>query len=172
MTRLQSSLLRAAVLLCVLGLTSCASRNPDELAHTLPATDAARITFEKQRVPDNCTVFAHLLITVPPTLAADQTRQSIEQFAAGHGADFVLLGLSRQSTLSPETEMFRAYGPQTPYPFATRWAGWKFGFSDWNKGGPLVDFGVNHLNGREATFTTPVDIQAVLLSCPAGPANN
>lgn len=167
MTRLQLPLLRVAVLLCFLGLTSCASRNPGELAHTLPATEHARITFEKQRIPDDCTVFAHLLITVPPALAADQTRQSIEQFGADHGADLVLLGLSRQSALSPETVTFRAYGPQTPYSFATGWAGWKFGFSDWNKGGPLIDFGVNHLSGGEATFTTPVDIQAVLLSCPS-----
>jgi len=167
MIRLRLPLLRFAVLLCFLGLTSCASRNPNVPTHVLPATDSARITFEQQQVPDDCTVFAHLLITVPPALAADQMRQSIRQLGADHGADLVLLGLSRQSTLSPETVTFRAYGPQTPYSFAERWAGWKFGFTDWNKGGPLVDFGLNHLSGDEAAFTTPVDIQAVLLSCPA-----
>ncbi len=167
MTRLQLPLLGAAVLLCFLGLTSCASRTPSAPVHALPATDNARITLEGRQIPDDCTVFTHLLVTVSPAVAADQTRQSIQQFGADHGADLILLGLARQSGLSPDTLTFRTYGPQTPYPFATGWAGWKFGFSDWNKGGPLVDFGLNHLSGGEAVFTTPVDIQAVLLSCPS-----
>lgn len=172
MTRLPTLLLHTAVLLCFFAMASCATDDAGTLDHTMPATDSAEITFVKQRVPDTCSVFAHLLITIPPALSADETRRSIERFGAEHGADLILLGLSRQSALSPETVTFRAYGPQTPYPFTTDWAGWKFGFSDWNKGGPLIDFGIAHLSGQEASFTIPVDIQAVLLSCPPAPGNS
>jgi hypothetical protein len=167
MTRLQLSLIFTAVFVYLLGLTSCTSRDAGTLPSVLPATERARITFEEQRVPDDCTVFAQMLITIPPTLAADQSAQTIERFAADSGADLVLLGLARQSVTTPETVTFRSYGPQSPYPFATKWTGWKFGFSDWNKGGPLVDFGINHLSADNALFTIPIDVQAVLLSCPS-----
>ncbi|MBE0584495.1 MAG: hypothetical protein IH612_12155 [Desulfofustis sp.] len=167
MTRLHVPLIRAAVFVCLLGLAACSSRDPGTLPSVLPATDRAEISFEEQRVPSDCSVFAQMLITIPPAVAAEQTRQAVEQFAADSGADLVLLGLARQSAISPETVTFRSYGPRTPYPFATKWTGWKFGFADWNKGGPLVDFGINHLSGDSALFTIPIDVQAVLLSCPS-----
>ncbi|BDD89473.1 hypothetical protein DPPLL_38380 [Desulfofustis limnaeus] len=118
-------------------------------------------------VTNDCEVFAHLIISVPATYTADQIRQSIEQFGADHGADLVLLGLARQAADAPETLDVVFYGPRAPYSFRQAWPGWKFGFTDWNKGGPLLDYGVNHLSGSQAPFTVPISIQAVLLSCPS-----
>lgn len=159
-------LLVLAVVLC-LGLSSCSSLESRRLPHVLPAIDRARITFLEKNLPEDCEVFAHLIISIPAALPADQIRQSIEQFAAGSGGDLVLFGLTRQSTTSPAAVSFRFYGPTTPYSFKQKWVGWKFGFSDWNKGGPLVDLGSNHLIGPDAPFTSPIDTQAVLLSCPS-----
>jgi hypothetical protein len=127
----------------------------------------SQLSFVETEVAADCEVFAHLIISVPATYTADHIRQSIERFGADHGADLILLGLARQAADTPETPGFALYGPQTPYSFRQAWPGWKFGFNDWHKGGPLLDFGITHLSGSQAPFTVPISIQAALLSCPS-----
>lgn len=153
--------------LCI-GLSSC-STGPTPLAppHSRPAVNTPQLSFVETEVAADCEVFAHLIISVPATYTADQIRQSIDQFGAGHGAELILLGLARQAAKALDSPDFASYGPQTPYSFRQAWPGWKFGFTEWNKGGPLLDFGVNHLSGNQAPFTVPISIQAALLSCPS-----
>ncbi len=132
----------------------------------MPATSSVQITLEKKRIPDTCDVFAQLIFTVPANITASALKKSIEQYAMSNGADFVLIGMTRESSDAPESVIFQTYGPKTPYSFKKSWLGWKFGFSDWNHGGALVDYGYDRLEGSEAVFDVPVEGQAVLLSCP------
>ncbi len=158
------------VLLLPLLLPSCSSRHPAELPHAMKASDHVEVTFIERNVPDHCDVFAHLIVTIPANLSAETIRDDIEQLATTHGADYLLLGLARQSRVTTDHLVAQPYGPHVPYSFKNSWTGWKFGFSDWNKGGPLVDFGINHLTGGTAPFTVPIDVQAVFLACPASVA--
>jgi len=151
-----------------LTLVSCSTQQQEEsLTTVMPATSSVEITLDKKRIPDTCDVFAQLIITVPAGISATDLKQSIEQYAMRNGADFVLIGMIRESSEAPEMVMFRSYGPRTPYSFKNRWLGWKFGFSDWNSGGSLVDFGHNRLEGNMPAFDVAVDGQALLLSCVA-----
>lgn len=167
MGRFHSFIILAAISLFCLCLTSCSSREPVELLHMMPPTPQASITFDERQVADDCTLFAQIMVSVPGTLSGTGIKHDIEQFGAQNGADLVLLGLARINNESPETIEFRAYGPKTPYLFKSRWSGWKFGFSDWNKGGELVDFGSNYLETRDVTVYSSIIIQAAMLSCPS-----
>lgn len=152
----------------LLTLASCSAQQQEEsLTIVMPATTSVEITLDKKRIPDTCDVFAQLIITVPAGISATDLKQSIEQYGMRNGADFVLIGMTRESNEDPESVIFKSYGPKTPYSFKKRWLGWKFGFSDWNSGGSLVDFGHNRLEGNKPAFDGAVDGQALLLSCTA-----
>ena len=158
-----------AVLLC-LSMLSCAttpSNSPPPV--TFPQTSRVDILFDETRVPDQCRVFSHLLVTIPPGIREKELKNRIEQFAMKNGADYVLVGMTRESSEDIEEINFRSYGPQSPYSFKTRWQGWKFGFRDWNSRGPLVDYGHNRMSGDTPAFDSEVTAQMVLLSCQLGP---
>ena len=98
-----------------------------------------------------------------------EIKSKVEQFGMKNGADYILIGMVRESSEGVDDIFFRSYGPQSPYSFKTRWQGWRFGFRDWNGGGPLVDYGHNRLAGDKPAFDTEVTAQMVLLSCQLGP---
>jgi len=161
---------RSAVLAASIWLTlvSCSAQQQEEsLATVMPATSSVEIILDEKAIPDSCDVFAQLIISVPASISAEELKQRIEQYGMRNGADYILIGMIRESSEDPENVIFRTYGPKTPYSFKTRWIGWKFGFSDWNSGGPLVDFGYNRLAGSKPAFDVPVDGQALLLACTA-----
>ncbi len=169
----KSTLFRHAVwtgLLCFLPL-SCSKDTPRtvSLSQTFPATSQVNITFNEQEIPGQCRVFSHLLVSIPPTMSESAIKNRVEQFAMESGADYILVGMTRESDEEVEDIYFRSYGPQTPYSFKSRWQGWKFGFHDWNNAGPLVDYGSNRLSGNQPAFDTEVTAQAVLLNCQLGP---
>jgi hypothetical protein len=148
-----------------LPLVSCSTQKAETLTTVMPATSSIEITLNERSIPDTCDVFAHLIITVPAGVSASSLKNSIEQYGMENGADFVLIGMTRESSDTPERVTFHPYGPKSPYSFKKRWLGWTFGFSDWNKGGDLVDFGHDRMTGDEPVFDQPVDGQALLLSC-------
>ncbi len=164
---LSSRNVHRAVIAGIIGLflVSCSEKQSQLPATVMPATNSVQITLDEKSIPDACDVFAQLIITVPADITASALKRSIELYAMNNGADFVLIGMTRESNDEPEQVIFQTYGPKTPYSFKKRWLGWKFGFSDWNHGGSLVDYGHDRLEGSEAVFDVPVEGQALLLSC-------
>ena len=138
-------------------------------AETLPPTSRVDISFSETQVPGQCRVFSHLLIDIPAKMAESEIRDQVTSFARNNGADHILVGMSRESNDNPEALTFRTYGPQTAYSFRKRWNGWKFGFKDWNSGGPLIGYGHDHTDSDQAAFNVPIKVQAVLLTCQLGP---
>ena len=170
----QSNLFRSAMCAGFLSfsLISCATDTPVpvSLEQTYPATSQVIITFIETEIPGQCRVFSHLLVSIPPSTPESEIKEKIEQFAMENGADYILVGMARESDEDIEALYFRSYGPQSPYSFKTRWEGWKFGFRDWNNGGPLVDYGHNRLWSDNPAFDTEVTTQIVLLNCQLGPS--
>lgn len=152
----------------ILIITSCADKQTERPLTVMPATSSVEITLDETRIPDTCQVFGHLIITIPGQETIGSVTTAIKRYGMDNGADFVLIGLTRESTEEPGSVLFQTYGPETPYSFKKRWLGWKYGFSDWNSGGPLVDYGHDRIGNDSAPlFDLPVDAQAVLLSCAA-----
>ena len=160
--------LRTLVALCTMLLfTSCGDKKAETPMTVLPATSSVEITLDETRIPDTCEVFAHLLITIPAQQTIGEVTSSIKRYGMDNGADFILVGLTRESEEEPEALLFRTYGPANPYSFKKKWLGWKYGYSDWNSGGPLVDYGHDRISDANSPlFDLPVDAQAILLSCP------
>lgn len=150
-------------------ISSCATEQSHTIANLLPAVSHTEITFDEKQIPEQCNVFAHLIISVPAGLSEADVKADVSQYAMDNGADYVLVGMTRESANDPETVIFRFYGPAQPYSFKKHWTGWKFGFKDWNSGGPLVDYGHDRMNGTKPAFDIPVDALAVLLTCQVGP---
>jgi len=160
-----------AGLLC-LPLVSCSSKSPElvSISHTFPPTSQVHITFDEREIPGQCRVFSHLNVFIPDGMRETEIKASVETFAMENGADYILVGMARESDEEPDTITLRSYGPDTPYLFKSRWSGWKYGFSDWNNAGPLVDYGHDRLSHDEAAFDTEVIVQLILLNCQVGPA--
>jgi len=156
---------------CMFLFTSCALNKPPPLtfAEKLSPTSRVEISFNERQIPDQCRVFSHLIISIPAKLTEKEIKTGVEQFAMSHGADYLLVGMARESDSETESISFQTFGPVTPYSFKKRWAGWKFGFSEWNSGGPLVGYGYDNTSGDNAAFDVPVDVQAALLTCQLGP---
>ena len=150
-------------------LLSCSKDVPTSanLQQTFPATTDVQITFDERTIPENCLVFSHLLVSIPAGMIETDIRQRVERFAQTNGADYLLVGMARESDIGVNDILFRSYGPTSPYSFTRRWAGWKFGFRDWRNKGPLVDYGYNSLNQAEPAFDTEITSQAILLRCQA-----
>ncbi len=170
----QSNSYRSAilVLLCCLPLLSCTAGTPgiNSPPLTFPATSQVDVSFDETKIPGQCRVFSHLLVSIPPTMIEKEIKNRVEQFGMKNGADYILIGMARESSEGVDDISFRAYGPQSPYSFKTRWQGWGFGFRDWNSGGPLVDFGIKRLAGDNPAFDNEITAQMVLLSCQLGPS--
>jgi len=169
----QSHLIRSAIFAGFLwcSLISCTTNTPDpvSLAQMYPATSQVNITFNEAEIPGQCRVFSHLLVSIPPATPESEIKQRAERFAMENGADYILVGMARESDEDVEEITFRSYGPQSPYLFKTRWQGWNFGFRDWNSGGPLVDYGHNRLWSDNPAFDIEVTVQVALLNCQLGP---
>ncbi|MEE4165311.1 MAG: hypothetical protein V2I35_04885 [Desulfocapsaceae bacterium] len=159
-----------AVLLS-LSVLSCSTGGPRSSIPplTFPVTSRTQIIFDEAAVPDQCRVFSHLLVSIPAAAHEQDIKNRVEQFGMSHGADYILVGMARESSDDIGDISFSPYGPQSPYLFKTGWQGWKFGFRDWNSRGPLVDYGYNRLAGDAPAFETEVTAQMVLLSCQLGP---
>ncbi len=169
----QSNLFRSALIagfLCS-SLVSCTKDTPGpvSLAQTFPATSQVTITFNENEIPGQCRVFSHLLVSIPPSTPESEIKERVEQIGMKNGADYILVGMARETEEDIDDIYFRSYGPQSPYSFKTRWEGWKFGFRDWNKGGPLVDYGHNRLWSDNPAFDTEVTAQLAFLNCQLGP---
>ena len=160
------------VVLFCLPLLSCTTGSPGVSAPplTFPATSQVNVSFDETKIPDQCRVFSHLLVSIPSSMGEKEIKNRVEQFGMKNGADYILIGMARESSEGVDTISFRAYGPQSPYSFKTRWQGWHFGFRDWNSGGPLVDFGINRLASDNPAFDNEITTQMVLLSCQLGPS--
>lgn len=157
-----------AALCTVSIITSCAEKKTERPLTVMPVTSSVEITLDETRIPDTCQVFGHLIIIIPAQKTIADVTTAIRRYGMNNGADFILIGLTRESTEEPGSVLFQTYGPETPYSFKKRWLGWKYGFSDWNSGGPLIDYGHDRIgNDNAPLFDVPVDAQAVLLSCPA-----
>ena len=148
-------------------LLSCSKNTPEQpvLTTTFPPTSEVTLSFEERRVPGHCVVFSHLLVSIPSGLLETEIRSQVERFAMENGADYLLVGMARESDESFDTIIYRSYGPRIPYSFKSRWAGWKYGFKDWSSDDPLVDFGQNRIADAEPAFDTDIIVQAVLLNC-------
>lgn len=161
-----------AVLSC-LPLLSCTTGNPGISSPplTFPATTQVNMLFDESKIPGQCRVFSHLLVSIPPAISEKELKDRVAQFGMTNGADYILIGMVRESSEDVEDIYFRSYGPQSPYSFKTSWQGWRFGFRDWNGGGPLVDYGHNRLASDKPAFDTEVTAQMVLLNCQLGPSS-
>lgn len=164
------SLLVAA--LSTLTLISCAAEKPQAISpdHMFPATSQVAVSFDENAIPDQCRVFSHLMISVPPGLSEKKVKKEVEGFGMSYGADYILVGMARESDDSVDALSFKTYGPRTPYLFKTDWHGWKFGFRDWNSAGQLIDYGHNRTSSDAPAFDTDAIVQAILLSCQLGPS--
>lgn len=171
MTLLRRFLFSASLLLLLL-TTGCVSLMSSETTRSLsfPSTSKVFVTFQEEKVPAQCKAFSHLLITTPADVTGKQVQQEIIANAKQQGADMLLVGIAREN-LDEDIEefVFNNYGPKKAYPFQKRWAGWKYGFKDWNNGGEIVSFGFRAWDENETPFNSGIIVQTVYLTCQFGP---
>ena len=106
---------------------------------THPPTDRVEPVFQLARVPEQCRVFAQVLITLPALQTGQQFAETVSAEARARGADMLLIGQSRQATA--ETELtFTYYPPDREYKIG-EWPGWNFGFEDWQEQGAWANIG-------------------------------
>jgi hypothetical protein len=149
----------------LLMLSGCGEKEVGREKERFAPTDAAVLVFAESAVPPSCLVFSHLLITIPTRLSEQSISSRITAYGKQEGADYVLIGMSRQSDRNPDSILFNDYGPEVPYDFAADWAGWNFGFDEWYGQGPLVGFEPDQIDADEPAFATTVMTQAALLRC-------
>ncbi len=169
----QTKSYRSAILVVLfcLPLLSCSAGTQGISAPplTFPATSQVNVSFDETEIPGQCRVFSHLLVSIPSAMIEREIKNRVEQFGMKNGADYILIGMARESSEGVDDISFRPYGPQSSYSFKTRWQGWSFGFRDWNSGGPLVDFGINRLASDNPAFDNEITAQMVLLNCQLAP---
>jgi hypothetical protein len=122
-------------------------------------------TFQEQQVPVNCRVFAHLLVHIPEGFTGKEIAQTVETEAMALGADMLLIGGTRAANSSKEPA-FSYYGPAQPYKCRDHWSGWKFAYEDLVNQGEWVAMGYDEWGNQDASFSSPLIIQAAFLRCP------
>lgn len=159
-------------LLLILTTTGCVNLRSSNTTPSLsfPSTSKVFVTFQEEKVPQQCKAFSHLLVTTPANVTGKLIQQEIVANAKRQGADMLLLGLAREN-LDEDIEeyVFNNYGPKTAYPFQKRWAGWKYGFNDWRNGGEIIGFGFRAWEESETPFNSGIMVQTVYLTCQFGP---
>ena len=156
-------------LLCVVALlflvVGCGDKEaPMYQGVQYPATSTVIPSFQADQVPVSCSVFAHLLAWQPAGVNGQTIARTIEQEARRRGADMVLLGGTREAEEDKGLE-FVYYGPANEYKCRDKWCGWKFGYADWARQGKWVSFGFKEWGNSDATYATPLVIQAAFLKC-------
>ncbi|WP_417913500.1 hypothetical protein [Candidatus Electronema sp. JM] len=131
---------------------------------TYPPTLKAKAVFAPEQVPAGCKVFAHLLIWTPAGANGHGLAGVVEKEAMRWGADLLLLGRSRKAK-EDKSMIFVYYGPEEPYNFRERWAGWKFGYSDWVSQGGWAAAGYDEWDKKTVWHSDPLVIQAAFLRC-------
>jgi hypothetical protein len=166
MCKLFFSLLSVSI---VLFLAGCASTPPVYNGISFPVTDKVQVVFQEKDVPPQCTAFSHLIVHTPGKVTGADIGKHITDFAETKGADLVYIGLSRKVSGSATNKFeFFSYGPKEAYKFGKDWFGWKFGYSDWEKSGPVVGFGYHDWHDTKGIFNSGIKIQTVLLRCSEG----
>ena len=171
MTLLRQFLFSASLLLLLL-TTGCVNLMSSNTTSSLsfPSTSKVFVTFQEEKVPAQCKAYSHLLVTTIPNVTGKQIQQEIVTNAKQQGADMLLIGIARENFDEDLEEfVFSNYGPKKAYAFQKRWAGWKYGFKDWNHGGEIVSFGFRAWDEDETPFNSGLIVQAVYLTCQFGP---
>ena len=65
---------------------------------TFPATSQVTVAFAETEIPGQCRVFSHLLVSIPSTLSEKEIKNWVEQFGMKNGADYILIGMARESS--------------------------------------------------------------------------
>ena len=150
-------------LLILLLPAACTGQKGASQGFTHPPTDTVESVFQKAQVPEQCRVFAHLLVTMPAQQTGRQFVDSVSAEAKAKGADMMLIGQSRQCT--SETELvYSYYGPDREYKIG-EWPGWNFGFAEWQKQGAWANIGFEEWGNGQVLFDYPVVMQVVFLRC-------
>lgn len=131
---------------------------------TYPPTRRVQVVFAPEQVPAGCKVFAHLLIWTPTGANGHGLAGVVEREAMRWGADMLLIGRSRKAK-EDKGMIFVYYGPDEPYTCRERWAGWKFGYSDWVSQGDWAAVGYDEWGKKKVWFPEPLLMQAAFLRC-------
>lgn len=154
--------LRCLTCVALLLLAACSGK-PDVAKISYPPTDTVESVFQRAQVPEQCRIFAHLLVTMPAQQTGRQFVDSVSAEAKAKGADMMLIGQSRQCT--SETELvYSYYGPDREYRIG-EWPGWNFGFAEWQKQGAWANIGFEEWGNGQVRFDYPVVMQVVFLRC-------
>jgi len=166
--KLQKTRFFSALTCCLLSLllSACFSKQAGFTGVHFPPTEQVDITFQTSTVPSSCQGFAHLnTLTAGPTSGLDIQEAMIRE-ARARGADLILVGMAREQRGKRQNEFrFNYFGPKYPYPFPQGWMGWKFGFEQWNKAGPLIGFGLDNWGNPASHYDSSLMIQVVFLLC-------
>lgn len=147
-------------------LTGCFTDTARYEGISFPRTTSSNITFQEKTIPGNCTAFAHLLMYTKMPSTGKEISTAMHREAEEKGADLILVGMSRElESEELDENRFKYYGPQYAYTFNKTWLGWKFGFDEWNNGGPLVGLGARVWGNQDISFDSTLLVQAVFLHC-------
>lgn len=147
-------------------LSGCFSDTAQYQGISFPKTTSSTVTFQEATIPQECSVFAHLLMNTKMQSTGKEISTAMHREAEKKGADLILVGMSREM---PDEELdenrFDYFGPQYAYAFNKTWLGWKFGFNEWNDAGNLVGIGAHVWGNTEISFDNSILVQAVFLHC-------
>ncbi|WP_028579488.1 hypothetical protein [Desulfogranum japonicum] len=129
-----------------------------------PPTENIQTVFQYTQAPDQCRVFAEVLVTIPPETTGDTMANLIKNEARSKGADVLLVGQTRQSKDDDDLE-FLYLGPKREYNCKEEWVGWKSGFSKWEDQGEWVNIGYNEWGKSSIRYAEPLIMQIAMLRC-------
>ncbi len=146
-------------------LAGCGGKNPHtHRGKKYQPTKTAIPSFQPQKIPVSCNVFAHLLVWLPENSSGKTIAQWVETEAQLLGANRLLIGGSRQAE-DDEGLQFVYYGPEREYNSRERWFGWKFGHEEWTEQGEWVTLGYKEWGNADISFNYPIVMQAAFLRC-------
>ncbi len=162
---MMSSCLLTALCITLVTLTSCGWKDTTTYrGNEYAPTPSVQTTFQYTQVPDQCMVFAELLVTLPPHMTGKTIAELIMEEARNRGADVLLIGQTRRHT-SGDEQNFIYLGPTREYNCKQDWTGWKSAFSWWEDQGQWVDIGYTEWGKESIRFADPLIMQAALLRC-------
>ena len=154
------------LLLLTIFLAGCWSSTSGYEGIRFPKTSAGKLVFQETNIPDNCSAFAHVLMSSKMQSTGKGLHDALVQEAGDKGANLILVGMAREMPKEElEENSFDYYGPEYAYNFKKTWLGWKFGFDEWNKGKNLIGLDAAAWENNEISFKNSLLIQAVFLRC-------